>query len=198
MKESEIKHGIKHSQSQKLIDFACEFAIEAHGSQLRKYTSEPYINHPISVARLVASVTDDCEIISAALLHDVIEDTAVTFNEIKNAGFGLSIAKLVNEVTDVSRPSDGNRAHRKRLDLEHLSKASKRAKTIKLADLIDNSSSICKHDERFAKVYMQEKEALLDVLKDGDPELYSQASKIVMDYYAANAIDKKQGAFRWQ
>ena len=179
-----MEHGITHKRSQQLIDNACRFATEAHGDQVRKYTGEPYINHPIEVARLVASVTSDCNMISAAFMHDVIEDTTVTFEEIRDAGFGHHTATLVNEVTDVSKPSDGNRAYRKALDLEHLAKASNNAKTIKLADLINNSDSICKYDERFARVYMQEKAALLLVLKGGDSELYSRASKIVQDYYA--------------
>jgi len=179
-----MSHGIKHRRSQKLIDFACKFATVAHGDQVRKYTGESYIEHPIAVARLVATVTDDCEVISAAFLHDVLEDTAVTFSEIAAAGFGVGIAKLVNEVTDVSRQADGNRAYRKSLDLEHLAVASDKAKTIKLADLIDNSGSICKHDERFAVVYMREKTALLGVLKRGDARLYSKALQIVQDYYA--------------
>ena len=136
-----MEHNIQHKRSQQLIDFACRFAAKAHGDQVRKYTGEPYINHPIEVARLVASVTDDCETISAAFLHDVIEDTLVEFADIVDAGFGRSIAILVDEVTDVSKLSDGNRAYRKNLDLEHLAKASDRAKTIKLADLIDNSAS---------------------------------------------------------
>jgi hypothetical protein len=75
--------------------------------------------------------------------------------------------------------ADGNRAVRKAIDREHLAKASPAAKTIKLADLISNSRSILQHDPKFAAVYLAEKRLLLEVLKDGDPTLWSQAYAIV-------------------
>jgi len=178
-----MMHGIKHSRSQGLIDFAFMYAVEAHGTQVRKYTDEPYINHPIEVAQIVASVTDDCEMISAALLHDVIEDTPVTYEDLISAGFGRGIAMLVDELSDKSRPEDGNRAVRKGIDRDNLAKASARAHTIKLADLISNSKSIVEHDPRFAKTYMAEKKALLHVLVNGDADLHLRAVEIVCDYY---------------
>jgi len=177
------EHGIVHSKSQGLIDAAYRFAKEAHGTQVRKYTDEPYITHPVAVAKIVASVTGDCEMISAALLHDVIEDTSVGYNDIVNAGFGKRIANYVLDLTDVSVPEDGNRAYRKKLDRLHLASVSSNAKTIKLADLIHNTSSILEHDRNFAKTYMAEKKLLLEVLREGDMALYEQASKIVQDYY---------------
>lgn len=178
-----IDHGIKHSRSQQLIDFACVFAAKAHGEQKRKYTGEPYIVHPIEVAQIVASVTDDCEAICAAFLHDVVEDTPVTLQQISDAGFGPTIAKLVEELTDVSQPSDGNRATRKRIDREHLAKASPRAQTVKLADLISNSRGIIKNDPNFAPTYMHEKRLLLNELIWGDGTLYAEACQIVDDYF---------------
>ena len=176
------EHGITHSRSQALVDFAYRFAKEAHGDQKRKYTGDPYITHPVRVAQLVAAVTDDVEMICAALLHDVVEDTEVTIGDIDSAGFGVSIAILVNDLTDISKPSDGNRATRKHIDRMHTAQASRRAKTVKLADLIDNSCSIVVYDPDFARVYMHEKEALLEHLKEGDPTLYALAYQIVMEY----------------
>jgi hypothetical protein len=78
-------------------------------------------------------------------------------------------------LTDVSRPEDGNRAARKAIDLAHTAKASPAAKTIKLADLIDNTRSIVERDPDFAKVYLQEKARLLEVLQEGDPTLMAMA-----------------------
>jgi len=178
-----MSHGIKHTRSQSLIDYAYRFAKTRHGDQKRKYTHEPYINHPVAVARIVASVTDDCEAISAAFLHDVLEDTETEYEELCRCGFGRNIADLVMEVTDVSRPEDGNRTIRKALDLEHLAKASSLGQTIKLADLIHNTESIMAYDQGFARLYMKEKKALLEVLKGGDPTLYAQAAQIVEEYY---------------
>ena len=65
---------IKHSRSQGLIDHVLQMATEYHEGQVRKYTGEPYIIHHIAVANKVSQYTDDCEVICAALLHDVIED----------------------------------------------------------------------------------------------------------------------------
>ena len=182
-----MKHGIKHARSQKLIDFACEYATEAHGDQKRKYTGEPYIVHPIEVAMIVASVTDCCEMISAAFLHDVIEDTDKSYEDIHDAGFRHPIADLVQMLTDKSKPSDGNRAVRKEIDRQHISEGSPQAKTIKLADIIDNTKSICEFDPNFAKVYMSEITKLLPMLIDGDKTLFAKANMQIIDYYHTRA-----------
>ena len=172
-------HGIVHKRSQALIDFACRYATEAHGDQKRKYTGEPYIVHPIAVAQLVASVTDDCNMISAAFLHDVIEDTDKTFDDIRDAGFGYEVAEYVLGMTDVSVLSDGNRVTRKKMDREHLQAQCHQVQTIKLADLIDNSKSIIMHGGKFAPIYMAEKKLLLEVLTKGDASLRETALGIV-------------------
>lgn len=165
-----------------IIKRAKRFAVEYHKDQTRRYTGEPYIKHPVAVSNLVASVTDDVEVIVAAILHDVIEDTTATPEDVAR-DFGARVAQLVSEVTDVSKPEDGNRRIRKAKDLDHLSKASPEGKTIKLADLIHNSRSITLHDPSFAKVYLLEKRALMDVLKEGDEKLYREAMEILAEYF---------------
>lgn len=159
-----------------LIDLAKSFAISAHQriDQRRKYSNQPYHVHLEAVARLVASVTDDQEMIAAAWLHDVVEDTSATFEDIESL-FGTGVATLVEQLTDVSRPSDGNRATRKAIDHRHLAQTSSRAKTIKLADLIDNCADIVHHDPRFARVFLNEMKALLEVLGEGDAILLRKA-----------------------
>lgn len=176
------EHGIYSKRAQGLIDHAYRMAKRWHGEQVRKYTGEPYVNHCVEVAQLVASVTECCHMISAALLHDVIEDCHATMQDLRDNQFGFGIDRLVLELTDISVPSDGNRKFRKALDRRYLSRASVQAKTIKLADLISNSKSIIEHDPKFAKTYMAEKELLLDVLREGDEKLYSQAVEIVEQY----------------
>jgi len=163
-----------------IVPRAEKFARFQHCGQLRKYTKEPYWHHCRNVAQLVSEVTDDPNIIAAAWLHDVVEDTPVSHTAIYWL-FGPNIQRLVEELTDVSRPQDGNRATRKAIDREHLSKASDAAKTIKLADLIDNTKSIVEHDPGFARVYLQEKSLLLPELLGGDPTLIELASMIYRD-----------------
>lgn len=162
-----------------LITRAIDYATQAHAriDQRRKYSNQPYDVHLKSVANLIREVVDDDEMVAAAWLHDTVEDTPATVEDIERE-FGSSVAGLVSELTDVSRPGDGNRAARKRIDRLHLAKASSRAKTIKLADLIDNCRDICRHDNRFCKVFLNEMEALLGVLQEGDETLYKRAWKV--------------------
>jgi len=119
-----------------LLD-ALAFAADKHRRQRRKDRhASPYINHPIALAQVLAGegrVTDE-RILAAALLHDTIEDTNTTFNELKRH-FGRRIARIVLEVTDDKR----RRKHtRKRLQVEHAAQLSRSAKLVKLADKICN------------------------------------------------------------
>ena len=166
-----------------LIARAKEFAFAAHNAidHRRKYTDEPYTNHLERVAKLVAGVVDDPAMIAAAYLHDTVEDTKVTIKDIERE-FGGDVATLVAGLTDVSRPEDGNRAFRKKLDREHTAACDKRVHTIKLADLIDNAGSI-PDSSGFADVYMNEKRQLLTVLQDGNATLLDRAQEIVDRWY---------------
>ncbi len=163
-----------------LINKARDYAIHAHAriNQLRKYTRQPYDIHLGAVAELVASVTNDQAMIAAAWLHDTVEDTPATFEDLERE-FGADVANLVKDLTDVSKPGDGNRAARKAIDRQHTALASPRAKTIKLADIIDNCRDICSHDAKFGRVYLYEAQALLEVLTEGDETLHSQASELI-------------------
>ena len=161
-----------------LVKQAKLFATQAHQriGHRRKYTKQPYEVHLREVGKIIASVTDDPQMIAAAWLHDTVEDTAATHRDIEQ-NFGPEVGQLVKELTDISKPSDGNRAIRKALDREHLRHASPRAKTIKLADLCDNTRDICKHDPRFARTYYSEAIELIEVLTEGEPVLYNRAKK---------------------
>jgi len=157
------------------------YAMAAHAAvgQKRKYTGEPYIVHPAEVASIVASVPGSTpDMVAAAWLHDVVEDTGCTYTDI-HMSFGPEIAALVGWLTDVSKPEDGNRAKRKAIDREHTAQAPAEAQTIKLADLISNSRSIMEHDPEFARVYLEEKRLLLEVLTRGDAGLHSRAREFV-------------------
>lgn len=156
------------------------FATAAHAAvgQLRKYTNEPYIVHPAEVVEILKTRPHDPEMVAAAWLHDVVEDTGVTI-EVIRAEFGSKVSDLVGWLTDVSRPDHGNRAARKAIDRAHTAAAPAEAQSIKLCDLISNTKSIVEHDPEFAKVYLKEKQLLLEVLTKGDVVLYNRASKQV-------------------
>lgn len=160
---------------------ALKFATEAHGDQQRKFTSEPYIEHPKRVAETVRTVPHTSEMVCAAYLHDVVEDTPVEIGEIRDR-FGDKVAKLVEELTDeymkVNYPHL-NRKARKEKEVERQANMSPEAKTIKLADVIDNTPDIVKNDPGFARKYIYEMEALTRVLVGGDKELFNRARKEV-------------------
>ena len=161
---------------------ALDFATKAHGEQVRKYTGEPYTNHLVEVMNIVRTVKSDDSMLAAALLHDTIEDTSVTEADVKKE-FGDRIAQLVVELTDISKPEDGNRATRKAIDRDKLAKVSDDAQTIKLADLISNGKDIAINDPKFAKVFLNEKRQLLEVLDRGDSTLMKKAKWILDTYF---------------
>ena len=163
-----------------VIARAEQFAQKAHANHKRKYTGLPYYTHLDEVRNIVKKAGGNINMQAAALLHDTIEDTATTEQDI-NDEFGPVIAKLVVELTDVSKPEDGNRATRKGIDRDKLAGVSADAQTIKYADLISNGIDIGKNDPKFAKVYHKEKADLLRVMTRGNKSLYQQAYDILPD-----------------
>lgn len=169
------------------------FAKRAHGDQKRKYTGEPYWTHLVAVRDIVATVPHDEDMLVASLLHDTVEDTTVTLDQIR-AEFGDHVANLVSELTDLVPKKDNNlnREQRKRLDAEHTAMASPDGKTIKLADLIHNSGSILfsdvKEAKNFAPVYAREKKRLLHLMTEGDKTLWSQAQDLTIEYEAEHGV----------
>lgn len=116
---------------------AIAFAATKHRDQRRKdAVASPYINHPIALVNVLANEAgiDDELVLMAAILHDTVEDTETTEQELIRE-FGPEVAGIVLEVTDdKTLPS----AERKRLQIEHAATLSRRAKLVKLADKICN------------------------------------------------------------
>lgn len=165
-----------------VLDVARAFSMAAHCAvnQKRKYTGEDYFHHPEEVLQILLTYDDptlDMQV--AALLHDVLEDTSVEAKHIHRV-FGGDITQMVKELTDVSTPADGNRKARKRLDLEHIRRASIPSKRIKCADLISNSQSIVERDSTFAQTYLVEKLALLRVMRPAiyETEIWREAYRV--------------------
>lgn len=167
-----------------VIARARAFMIAAHEAvgQKRKYTGEPYWTHPQAVAELVARYEAEAtgSMIVAALLHDVVEDTRVPI-EIIEQEFGPLVCSMVRALT--KEAVEGNRAFRMAHECRRLSLATPQVKTIKLADLVDNTRSIVDRDPKFARVYMAEKRDLLPALKAGNAALWEIASTTVEAYF---------------
>jgi (p)ppGpp synthase/HD superfamily hydrolase len=169
-----------------------EFARQAHGDQQRKFVDEPYIMHPIRVMQLCREYTADLPVLSAALLHDVLEDTAVTKEDLSTWLSGVmpmeaarSTLNLVVELTDVYVKKDypkWNRRKRKQAEAERMSKVSAAAQTIKYADIIDNSLDISNSSSDFKHKFLYECRTLLKVMDKGDPELRLRAQTTVNSF----------------
>src|SRR5712671_45047 len=121
----------------RLVSEAADFAARRHSGKARKGRgNEPYVNHLAEVANLLATVTDgtDAELVAAGWLHDTIEDTETTRDELVQK-FSERVADLVAEVTDdMSLPKD----QRQQKQIEDAPHKSPRAKLIKIADKISN------------------------------------------------------------
>lgn len=164
----------------RMIDAAVGVAAQLHWGQRRKYTEEPYVCHCLEVVSILASFghTDDT-ILSAAVLHDVIEDCDVLPSDlIRIHGIDSTVVDLVQELTEPART--GNRATRKAEEAQRLATISPVAQTIKYADLISNTHSITVYDPDFAKVYLREKAAILEVMDKGDPTMLAYARTLTL------------------
>lgn len=154
---------------------AIAFAAHKHRDQRRKdQAASPYINHPISLANVLANEAgiDDERVLIAAILHDTIEDTETTEQELVRE-FGKEIADIVMEVTDDKLLA---KAERKRLQIEHASTISRRAKLVKLADKISNLRDIANSppsDWSLARKqeYFDWAKAVVDGLRGAHPAL---------------------------
>ncbi len=167
-----------------------EFVTKMHGEQKRKYTGEPYVNHCLSVAEIVSEFEDDC--VEIALCHDLFEDTKCDFTmlckELIRIGYdrnhAYSICTNVNELTDEFTHEDFpylNREARKINEAKRLGTISHKSQSVKYADLINNTESIVTHDKGFAKVYLSEKELILQLMRKGNSTLFCNCLKALQN-----------------
>ena len=167
------------------------FTDRSHGEQMRKYSPERYIVHPMRVMKMVSEYTQDPSVLSAAILHDVLEDTAVSKQELKTFLYSLmedhqadKALNIVVELTDIYTKEnypEYNRRKRKRLEADRIWKASGESHTIKYADIIDNVPEITANDPDFAARFLVECRDLLFHMKKGVKELREKAFTTIDD-----------------
>ena len=129
-----------------LLDRAIVFAVRAHAGTERRGKGFPYIVHPLEAVEIVATMTNDQELLAAAALHDTVEDTDVTIEQIR-AEFGERIASLVASESDivVSGVSEEDSWHaRKQAAIDRLAQASHDAKIVALGDKLSNMRAIAR------------------------------------------------------
>ena len=131
-----------------LVTQAAIFAANAHDGATRKGSQTPYIVHPMEAAAIAATLTDDPQVVAAAMLHDVMEDCGVTFESL-SAHFGERVAQLVRDESQSEGPDCSTPwGLRKREAVRRLSRGSREAKIICLADKLSNMRAICRDVER--------------------------------------------------
>lgn len=162
------------------IDSALAFATEAHKDQKRRYTGEPYVDHCVCVAIEVSNIIEDEEVIMAALLHDTLEDTDTTHDQLVER-FGERVANIVLDLTDVYTKQyfpELNRVERKKREANRLAAVCAEAKLIKTYDLMQNAIEIEQYDPKFAPVYFKERIDILRAMGNFQHELKGLHGKI--------------------
>lgn len=167
---------------------AASFAAKKHRDQKRKGNdASPYINHPLEVVDLLANVgkVEDYDVLTAAVLHDTIEDTETTEQEIREI-FGDEVCKMVLELTDdKSLP----KAERKQKQVEHAPHLSHGAKQVKICDKISNIRDVIENppagwsDERRLE-YVKWGERVVEGLRGANPKLEKHFDELAAKAYA--------------
>ena len=129
-----------------LLDNAIAFAVKAHSGTERRGKGFPYIVHPMEALEIVATMTSDQELLAAAVLHDTVEDTSVTIDQIRRE-FGDRIASIVDAESDKGiegRSEDDSWYDRKQGAIDRLAKASRDTKMVALGDKLSNMRAIAR------------------------------------------------------
>lgn len=148
-----------------LFDRATRFAVEAHAGTERRGKGFPYIIHPMEAAAIVATITPDPEILAAAILHDVVEDTDCTVDELRRE-FGDRIAELVaseseDPMADLSEEASWHA--RKQAAIDRLAQAPHDAKIVAMGDKLSNMRAI-------ARDYAMQGDSLWNLFNTKDPK----------------------------
>ena len=190
----------------KRLDDAIEFATKKHTEQTRKRENTPYILHPLEAAAVAAELTKDEDILIAAVLHDTVEDTDTSIDEVREK-FGNRVAELVESETENKRedlPPEETWEIRKKESLEHLKNSTDPAvKILWLADKVSNIRTLY-------RLYQKEGDALWnhfnmkdikkqawyyrtisDLLSDLDDTLPYQEYKQIVDYIFRNVKENE-------
>ena len=148
-----------------VLDRAIVFAVKAHSGTERRGKGYPYIVHPLEAVEIVATMTNDQELLAAAALHDTVEDTDVTVEQIR-AEFGDRVADLVASESDTFEEgvSEEDSWHaRKQAAIDRLGKAGREAKMVALGDKLSNMRAI-------ARDYAIQGDALWNLFHAKDPK----------------------------
>lgn len=163
--------------AEELIARAKEIAVRQHECQYRKYTGEPYITHPAAVAQIVQTLPHTPEMVAAAWLHDVVEDTDMGLPMVEYI-FGPKVAAIVGGLTKQGKKQPIA------IQAVWLSKEHRDIKTIKLADIYHNISNLVDVAPRdYALKYLTEKQQLIAHMWDNEQPLWPVIMKHIIKCY---------------
>lgn len=171
-----------------LVDKAIVFATRAHQGTERRGKGFPYIIHPLEAMAIVATITNEPDLLAAAVLHDTVEDTDVTLDELRQE-FGEHIASLVADETDVKHTPDGKKLtwkERKQRDMDNLRAASREVKIVAIGDKLSNMRAI-------ARDYRQKGDALWQIFRVKDKATHAWRYKGLRD-----ALQELKDTFAFQ
>ena len=171
-----------------LLDRAILFAVKAHAGTERRGKGFPYIVHPMEAVSIAATITADQEILAATALHDTIEDTDVTIEQLREE-FGDRIASLVGSETDVifeNRSEEDSWHDRKQAAIDRLAKVSHDAKIVAMGDKLSNMRAI-------ARDYAQQGDALWSLFHTSDPKEHEWHYRGLAD-----SLRELEGTFAFQ
>ena len=171
-----------------VLDRAIIFAVKAHSGTERRGKGYPYIVHPMEAVEIVATMTRDQELLAAAALHDTVEDTDVSVEQIR-AEFGDRVAALVAAESDEMPAGVSEEASwhsRKQAAINRLSKAGRDAKMVALGDKLSNMRAI-------ARDYAVQGDALWDLFHAKDPKDHAWHYRGLAD-----ALKELEGTFAYQ
>ena len=171
-----------------LLDRAIIFAVKAHAGTERRGKGFPYIVHPMEAVEIVSTITPDQELLAAAALHDVLEDTDITADEIRRE-FGDRITNLVVSESDieVAGASEEDSWHaRKQAAIDRLAAASHDAKIVAMGDKLSNMRAI-------ARDYATRGEALWSIFHTSDPKEHEWHYRGL-----AESLSELRGTFAYQ
>ncbi|MBR2213723.1 MAG: bifunctional (p)ppGpp synthetase/guanosine-3',5'-bis(diphosphate) 3'-pyrophosphohydrolase [Eubacterium sp.] len=190
----------------KRLDDAIEFATKKHTEQTRKRENTPYILHPLEAAAVAAELTKDEDILIAAVLHDTVEDTDTSIDEVREK-FGNRVAELVDSETENKRedlPPEETWEIRKKESLEHLKNSTDPAvKILWLADKVSNIRTLYRlyqkeGDDLWNHFNMKDikKQAwyyrtVAELLSDLEDTLPYQEYKQIVDYIFRNVKENE-------
>lgn len=172
-----------------ILETAISFAAAAHNGKKRKANALPYILHPMECAVIASEMTHDPEVLAAAVLHDTLEDTNTTPEELTNI-FGARICALVQAESEDKmreRPAEETWRIRKEKQLAHFRHASRDEKIISLSDKLSNLRSL-------ERDYKKQGEAVWRFFNEKDPAQQAWYYKSLADIFLKDFPDSPQAA----